>query len=532
MSKITQQLPKGLAITLPLWVLGIAGLLVIWVFLIDGSTAFAQEDGAGATEAQDPQGDLDGDGVIDAIDNCPDVPNPAQEDQDGDGLGDACDPFPDGGSQADVPGDDPFLDDGSQVGVPGDDPFLDDGSLAAVPGDDRFLDDGSQAGVPGDDPFLDHGIETGVPGGDHDQTGIPSFPDGIELDETTKCIVEVLGRIPAGRGDISKEEKLAIAQKCFGGFQGGDRAGDRPFSEPGEFEDRHDRPGGGGDLDDQTIQCIISTVGRTPTQEDDFTDAEKRLVGQQCFGGHFGVPGDSRGRQRDGGGPGDLDEQTVQCVISTIGRIPSHEDDFTDDEKRLVGQQCFGGHFGVPGDSRGRQRDGGGPGDLDDETRQCIFDSIGRLPSGEDELTNEEKRLIGVACFGGHPGGRGGSDGPGDLDEDTVRCITATIGRIPTGPEDMTNEEMVLVGRTCFGGGDPDGHGGPGDLDDATLQCITDTIGRMPSGPDDLTLDEKVLLGQACFPGGPGGDLDNDTVRCIADTIGRLPSGPHDMTDE
>ena len=474
MSKITQQLPKGLAITLPLWVLGIAGLLVIWVFLIDGSTAFAQEDGAGATEAQDPQGDLDGDGVIDAIDNCPDVPNPAQEDQDGDGLGDACDPFPDGGSQADVPGDDPFLDDGSQVGVPGDDPFLDDGSLAAVPGDDRFLDDGSQAGVPGDDPFLDHGIETGVPGGDHDQTGIPSFPDGIELDETTKCIVEVLGRIPAGRGDISNEEKLAIAQKCFGGFQGGDRAGDRPFSEPGEFEDRHDRPGGGGDLDDQTIQCIISTVGRTPTHEDDFTDAEKRLVGQQCFGGHSGVPGDSRGRQRDGGGPGDLD----------------------------------------------------------DETRQCIFDSIGRLPSGEDELTNEEKRLIGVACFGGHPGGRGGSDGPGDLDEDTVRCITATIGRIPTGPEDMTNEEMVLVGRTCFGGGGPDGHGGPGDLDDATLQCITDTIGRMPSGPDDLTLDEKVLLGQACFPGGPGGDLDNDTVRCIADTIGRLPSGPHDMTDE
>ncbi len=35
--------------------------------------------------------DGDGDGVADADDNCPGVPNPGQEDGDGDGLGDACD---------------------------------------------------------------------------------------------------------------------------------------------------------------------------------------------------------------------------------------------------------------------------------------------------------------------------------------------------------------------------------------------------------------------------------------------------------
>jgi hypothetical protein len=36
--------------------------------------------------------DADQDGVVDARDNCPNVPNPDQRDTDHDGLGDACDP--------------------------------------------------------------------------------------------------------------------------------------------------------------------------------------------------------------------------------------------------------------------------------------------------------------------------------------------------------------------------------------------------------------------------------------------------------
>src|SRR5205814_6795045 len=41
-----------------------------------------------------PAPDRDGDGVPDAIDNCPAIPNSDQADADGDGVGDACDPCP------------------------------------------------------------------------------------------------------------------------------------------------------------------------------------------------------------------------------------------------------------------------------------------------------------------------------------------------------------------------------------------------------------------------------------------------------
>ncbi len=40
---------------------------------------------------QEPQSDRDNDGVIDVLDNCPDIANPGADDFDGDGLGDVCD---------------------------------------------------------------------------------------------------------------------------------------------------------------------------------------------------------------------------------------------------------------------------------------------------------------------------------------------------------------------------------------------------------------------------------------------------------
>jgi len=53
-----------------------------------------------------PGADDDGDGVVDLVDNCPEVPNEDQADDDGEGLGNACDPCP-GDSDCD---DDEFTD--------------------------------------------------------------------------------------------------------------------------------------------------------------------------------------------------------------------------------------------------------------------------------------------------------------------------------------------------------------------------------------------------------------------------------------
>ncbi|GAB4296591.1 MAG: hypothetical protein Kow0090_11720 [Myxococcota bacterium] len=55
----------------------------------------------------EPKGDADGDGILNADDNCPNVANPDQADADGDGFGDACDNCPNApnADQTDADGD-------------------------------------------------------------------------------------------------------------------------------------------------------------------------------------------------------------------------------------------------------------------------------------------------------------------------------------------------------------------------------------------------------------------------------------------
>jgi hypothetical protein len=76
----------------------------VWLLLLAGCGRLAFDDLPDHDAAVDavafvcaaPVGhDEDHDGIDDACDVCPHVPDPAQADRDGDGVGDACDPRPD-----------------------------------------------------------------------------------------------------------------------------------------------------------------------------------------------------------------------------------------------------------------------------------------------------------------------------------------------------------------------------------------------------------------------------------------------------
>jgi len=91
----------------------------------------------------DPNGDADGDGIKNGVDNCPTVANPGQENEDGDPFGDVCDPCPPFASTTEPDGD------GDGVGDACD-------PHPNTAGDHIYLFEGFDHGVPsstGWDPF-------------------------------------------------------------------------------------------------------------------------------------------------------------------------------------------------------------------------------------------------------------------------------------------------------------------------------------------------------------------------------------------
>lgn len=79
--------------------------------------------------------DSDGDGIADAVDNCPDDANPGQEDTDGDGMADACDNCPSHALTDDT--------DGDGIGDACDDEIVDSATALIVPAGTTLMKSGT-----------------------------------------------------------------------------------------------------------------------------------------------------------------------------------------------------------------------------------------------------------------------------------------------------------------------------------------------------------------------------------------------------
>ena len=103
------------------------------------------------------------------------------------------------------------------------------------------------------------------------------------------------------------------------------------------FEDEHEGPDGPMGLDAETTQCIVNLVRRVPSSPQDLTNDEKRLIGRECFGGQRGGEGETRARPVAHG----LSEETTACILDLIGHVPTDPNELSNDEKRRIGQECF-----------------------------------------------------------------------------------------------------------------------------------------------------------------------------------------------
>jgi len=158
--------------------------------------------------------DTDGDGVADAVDNCPQVSNPGQSDLDGDGEGDACD--------SDIDGD--GLDNATELSLEtdpanpdSDGDGLTDGEEVNTYGTDPNESDSDSDGLSDGDEVITHGTDPNVSNvGDVGPRGSPDNQlNAADLVVLTRLVTGVITPAPMSLeiilADINHDNEIDVA---------------------------------------------------------------------------------------------------------------------------------------------------------------------------------------------------------------------------------------------------------------------------------------------------------------------------------
>jgi hypothetical protein len=258
-----------------------------------------------------------------------------------------------------------------------------------------------------------------------------------------------------------------------------DSAGDTPAAVSGTDSDGAGSSSAtaSGGLDEA---CVQQVLGRQVTGFADITAAERDAVFEQCSG----TEQDQRARQFANGGGGNLLTNLDEaCVTRVTGSDELDLGQLSIEQRQELITECAPEGFDA-----GRTRPGGGgfgrfPGgegfaDINDLLQGCVTDALGETPDDLFALTSEQLESVRTACadelpdgfgttggfqrggtgdglpeggrfFGGDGGVLRGAGGFPTLDFGS-ECVTTTLGREVTSPQDLSREEFQQIFSTCF----------------------------------------------------------------------------------
>ncbi len=325
--------------------------------------------------------------------------------------------------------------------------------------------------------------------------GPPPGHDRPELPAEKKaCVEKIMGQsFDEMRNEPTEEQKQQIGKECFGGGPGG--------------------PGGpGGQMPAEVQSCLNDAFGdrlEDLKKGPEFLTDEQKQKAEGCFSKHGFRPG---GPDGPGGGPGgpELSEDKRKCVEEVLGGDFKSKEP-TEEQKREMGQKCFGG--GGPGGPGGPP--GGPGGNLPPEKQACVEKIMGTAGGAPSE---EQKQQIGKECFGGGgPGGPGEPSGPPPGDQGGQGGPKNECADRITGGQPPTADQQAQIGRECFGGqtqgqppeganqpgpgGPPQGQSSgspPADGQGGPTQAKNECVERI-SGGQPPTLEQRAQIEKECF---------------------------------